>query len=434
MTNTNDDGSMYFIPDGADAFFLPDAAGDGAELAEVLEAGGRRARPRRVTRSVPATLAIAVASAVAAVGALLVVSNSSPVRTDLESATGARQVGPTARQLADGHWLMTTAPPIYFAYPSTVWDGRALVAFDGRTAFPAQAAAYHPRTNRWTTTAPPPAAVGASPVGAWGGGQLVLIARETGFVAAWRATTNRWTELPALPVSGVVSLVWSGDHMLAITAGSHAAAGASSDDQQAHAFILGRQRWIQLPDLPRPAWGRVRNATAAVDDGVVYVLATSVRVHHEASQVTGSVQLLRLDSSGWTEVPGATGLPLSQLSVVPLARALLVTGSSCAELTRCSGGYIASLIRPGRTAGATMLNPPDGTPYPGDITGGGRTVVVTGRDRSYWIYDLITSIWRQGPTAPALVVPSGVYWTPDGVLTGGDLLRPARSSADGQPS
>jgi hypothetical protein len=426
MRSSHDDGSMYVISDGADAVTRSDAeGGDDVELGEVLEAGGRRERPRRIT------LAVAAVTAVAAVGAIVVANNPSTGRTRVSSAAASLIAGPSARQLADGRWLTTAFPPILFAYPSTVWDGSALVAFDGRSAFPAQAAEYHPRANRWTSTAPPPGAVGASPVGAWGGGRLVLVARETGFAVAWRPTTNRWTQLPALPVSGVVSLVWAGRHMMAITTGSRVAGGGGPDHSQAQAFILGPRRWIRQPDLPRPSGGPVRDAVAAVDDGVVYVLAASARVHHGRGRVTGSVELLRLDSSGWTEVPGTAGLPESQLSIVSLAGALLVTGSTCPEQTPCRRGYLVSLIRPGSTAGVAVLKPPFGTPYPGNVTGGGSTVVVANRDRSYWIYDLVTSKWRQGPTAPKLVVPPGVYWTPYGVLTGGSLLRPASRARRG---
>jgi hypothetical protein len=417
-SNNHDDRPDCFIQESADTLFLADDRRGDREVGEALESDGSSWRARRTT------VAVAIAATVAGAGALVATRHSSPVLPGLSSATAAHRADPSARQLADGHWLTTTFPPIPFAYPSTVWDGRSLVAFDGRTSFPAQAAAYHPQTNGWTTIASPPDAVGASPVGVWGGGRLILVARETGYAVSWRPSTNRWTTAPALPARGVVSLVWDGQHMVAITIGSHRA-GDPGSGPQAHAFRLGGRRWIRLPDLPRPAGAPVRDAAAAVDDGAVYVLAAGVQVHQQARRATGSIELLRLDWTGWTRVPGATGLPVSQLSMASLTGALLVTGSACPEPTPCRGGYIAAIITPGRDGGDTVLKPPLGMPYPGNVTGGGRTVVVAAADRSFWIYDIATSKWRQGPTAAATVVPSGVYWTPYGVVTGGALLRPA---------
>jgi hypothetical protein len=422
MRDTHDDGSMHEIHDGAEIFGVPDVASDELESGGMLDAGGSPSRPRRA--------AMAIAVAVVAVGALFMAHRSGPARTGLSTAAGSlqlgsRQAGPSAAQLADGRWQLTAFPPIRFTYPSTVWNGSALIAFDGRDGLPAQAAAYHPLANRWTTIASPPAAVGANPVGAWGDHQLLLIARETGFATSWRPKADRWTPIRPLPVSGIVSLVWAGGHAVAITTATRATAhrGIARRQALARAFVLRRRHWIRLPDLPRPDRTAVRDAAAAVENGVVYVVATGAQVD-QRRPATGSTELLRLDLGRWTRVPVTTRLPASDLSIASLTGALLVTGSACPEQRPCLYRDVAALVRLGATARVTVLKPPFGTPYPGNVTGGGRAVVGAARDRSYWVYDITTSRWRQGPTAPALVAPAGVYWTPDGTLTGGAFLRP----------
>jgi hypothetical protein len=421
----DDECAILLIPDGSDMFVVRGASGDDPLIGEVLEAGSDRPRRRLVTQA--ATLISLVVVLGVVLGALVVARHSAPLETGLPAPTDVIRAGPSAGQLAHGRWQVTEVPPIYFAYPSTVWTGSALVAFDGRTAFPAQAAVYRPRTNRWTRTAPPPDSVGADPVGAWEDGRLVLISRETGLATSWRPSTNRWTRVATLPASGVVSVVWDGEHLLAITAVRSGVGGSRGADRQAHAFVLGARRWVQLPDLPQPPSGPVRTASAAVDAGVVYVVATGGqrRGQLEPGRALVSVELLRLDSDGWTVVPGTTGLPVSQPSLSSVDGGLLVTGSTCPAQMSCSRGYVMSLIKPSRPVAVTSLEPPSGTPYPGDIAGGGHTIVVGNGRRSYWIYDTVTSTWRVGPKAPALVVPSGVYWTPRGILTGGGFLRPS---------
>jgi hypothetical protein len=410
MRCTYDDGSMFIL-----------AENEGGDLppGELLSPGGHRPDrehpPRRRVASA-VTLPLAIVTAFAAIGVFAVVgSSSSPSAGQTQPVRGEAFSAPSAGQLAAGRWRRTPLPPIYFAFPSTVWDGSALVAVEGKAGLPAQAAAYDPSTNRWNQLAHPPKTVGTDPIVAWGGGRLVAVARETGLATSWRPQTDRWAQLPGVPVSGVASLVWDGQEMLATTVGSGV-----------RAFILEPHRWVPLAALPQPARGTWRGAAAVVDDGVVYVLATGVRPHHR-KPVTGFVELLRLDSRGWTRVPGTAGLALSQISLVPLDGAVLVTGSVCPEQVLCPAGYyVASLIRPGRTAGVTPLRPPIGAPYPGNITGGGSTVVVCELSRPCWIYNLKTLRWLRGPRTRAAIVASGVYWTPDGVVTGGDVLRPTQ--------
>jgi hypothetical protein len=430
---TDDDGSIYSVLDRAAAGAVSDPP-----IGAVMAAGRARLRHRRVAQV--ATTVVAVAAMV--VGAVALATDSSTTHSPQPAKTPP-VVGPSAERLAHGRWV-AVAPVAEFGgrsaapgpghdswdpAPGAVWDGSGLVLLGPKAPTGAlEAISYDPRGNRWRTLPTPPAAVGPNPFPAGGDDQLVLVSIDSGATASWRPETNRWTTLPTLPAKGVISLTWTGKRFLAIAVDPTAGPRRGfASYHPAHAFTLGPEGWHQLQNLPRPAMGSVREAPAAVYGGAVYVLASSVVRHGSAapSSDTGSVQLLRLGPGGWTKVPGTAGLPVSTLSLHSLDGAILATGASCPETVNCLP-KVAALIRPGPTAGVTVLRPPGGASIADyEVTGGDATVAVN--SSSYWLYDVAALRWIRGPARPftPTALDAGAYWTPYGVVSNGSLLRPA---------
>lgn len=431
---TDDNGSIYAVLDQA-------AAGAVGEppIGVVMAAGRARLRRRRAAQI--ATAAVAVAAVV--LGAFALANYSSAAHSPRPAKTPPQPVsGPSAERLTRGRWV-AVAPVAEFGRqsaqsgrghddwdpsPGAVWDGTGLVLVGPKAPTGAlEAISYDPRANRWLTLPTPPAAVGPNPFLVGGNDQLVLVSIDSGAAASWSPASNRWTTLPALPAKGVISLTWTGSRILAIAVDPNAGARHGfASYHAAHAFTLGPEGWHQLPDLPRPATGSVYEAPAAVYHGSVYVLAASVvRRGSASSSDAGSTQLLRLDSGGWTKVPGTAGLPVSNLSLHSMDGAILATGASCPDTVNCIA-KVAALLRPGRTAGVTVLRPPGSTSVADyEVTGGDATVAVNAR--SYWLYDVTTARWIKGPDRPFFptALDAGAYWTPYGVVSNGDLLRPA---------
>jgi hypothetical protein len=386
------------------------------------------------------------------------------------SASPSRGVGPwagpSAQQLAHGHWIQIPAAPIALCDPLPVWDGRDLVVVEaGLSWCPRAAAAYNPRANRWTTIAAPPRVISAipsrkfsqEPVAAWGGGQLMLVSPVTGVTVTWSPATGQWHRTAAVPSAGTVSVGWTGSRFLVITARMIAV-----NTGVAQAFALSGGRWTRLPDLPQPGRGRIVDAATATDDGVVYALAEINVVHTDPNDMftSGHVNLLRLTAAGWTRLPVDPGAPRSQLALTPVAGAILATGSGCPGICMEEDGAVA-LLRPGASHSTIPLQPKAGVPYPSGIAAGGPAVVVTyangigGPPRPAAdepapglteIYDITTGSWLKGPTAAISRSSPGTYfgadWTPYGVMSigrarsaiggesgyfGGWLLRPAKA-------
>jgi hypothetical protein len=430
---TDDDGSIYAILDQA-------ASGEVGEppVGAVVKAGRARLRRTRVAQVVTAAVTV-----VAVVVGAIALASYLPARHSPQPATPVIG-GPSAQRLAHGQWEVV-APVAEFGGPApqtvpghdswnpspgAVWDGTGLVFLGPKAPTGAlEALSFDPRRNVWTTLPTPPAAVGPNPFPVGAGNRLVLVSIDTGETASFSPATNRWTTLPRLPAKGVISLTWTGTGILAIAVDPTAGARHGfATYHPARAFMLGADGWRRLPNLPRPASGSVYEAPAAVYDGAVYVLASSVVPHRSgvSSSDTGAVRLLRLGRRGWTVIPGTAGLPVSSLSLASLHGAILATGAACPETANCLA-KVAALIRPWRTADVTVLRPPGGTSIADyEVTGGAATVAVNAS--SYWLYDVAASRWIRGPVRPFTRLNAGAFWTPYGVVSNGALLRPAPST------
>jgi len=120
-------------------------------------------------------------------------------------------------------------------HPLGVWTGKEYVVVAG-----AKAAAYSPARNAWRQIAAPPARTGNTAV--WTGNEL-LVAGGSRVALAYTPKTNRWQQLPALPVGRVGSVVvWDGARLL-VWGGSRG--GAS--------LVLGAKKWTSFVHGPLPS-------------------------------------------------------------------------------------------------------------------------------------------------------------------------------------
>ncbi len=149
---------------------------------------------------------------------LAVAGCTSSPGTTVPAATAKAVGGPSARRLARGHWSRMPVVPIRLCNPQAIWDGRDLVLIEpGYPPCRPAAAAYDPKTNTWTVIAAPPRAVGAVPLGAFGGGRLVLVSPITGATYIWNAATGLWRRVDSLPLKDAASVSWTGSYFLVIT-------------------------------------------------------------------------------------------------------------------------------------------------------------------------------------------------------------------------
>jgi hypothetical protein len=420
------------------------------QLASRALRAGVQLRRRRLAMG-----AAASAAAVAAVSLVTATLTDAPARAPAPvSATAKPAQGPSAWQLAHGHWVRMPPAPLKMCGNLAQWDGRDLVVIQEPSGgCPLGAAKYDPRANRWSTIPAPPMLKRQWAVAASGGGQVLLVL-NTGATYSWRPATGRWQPLGALPAGrNRFSVAWTGSTFLVTRLYRWKTAGP------VQAFELTGHRWKQLPDLPEPAAGRMDDAPAVAFNGAVYVFAHITVTHHTdqngqpGSYETGYVQLLRLTSAGWTQVPLGSGGPKSEVALTLVNGAILAAGTSCGALCTVDNG-IAALIRPGPEQSVIRLKPQPGVPYPMNFAAGARAIVVTytggigGLPGGHqpppgacYIYDVATGTWQPGPTAPATPRIAGpAYWTPYGVISlgvtfggkvpalahiGGWLLRPA---------
>ncbi len=295
----------------------------------------------------------------------------------------------------------------------------------------------------------------AAPVGAWGGGRLVLVSARTGITVTWSPGTGHWHQVGTLPSTGAVSLSWTGRTFLAITI-----TATGGNKGTARAFAVTGDRWTPLPDLPQPGKGRIAEAVTAADNGTVYALANISATGRDGFPAAGSVKLLRLTASAWAPVPLAPGVPKSELTLTRVDRGMLAAGSPCPSKNAClEDSRVITLLKPGAPLNVIPLpTNPGPSSCPGPLAAGGRAIVATCPEGPAMptiakylpapggsqIYDTAARRWLKGPTAPYsqadVVRYWGAYWTPDGFMSlgrfasaasaasyyGGWLLRPAR--------
>lgn len=137
--------------------------------------------------------------------------------------------------------------------PVGAWTGRELIVLvgahgpDGKRLAGARAAAYNPPTNTWRRIAPLPAA-GLATKAVWNGRDLLVLGPGTR-AFAYRPATKRWRRLAPMPsqrIGGAV--VWTGKRLFVW--GGTARPGSPSAPRTGFAYDPKTNRWSALPAAP----------------------------------------------------------------------------------------------------------------------------------------------------------------------------------------
>jgi N-acetylneuraminic acid mutarotase len=220
--------------------------------------------------------------------------------TDVGQATGAVSEGAAYDAVGDRWRVLPPAPISARVGALSVWTGRELVVWGGRTADEhklalTDGAAYSPEKNEWRTLAPSPVAVRFGAAAVWtgdvmlvgggsnGGGVDPPELMDEGFV--YDPETDRWDATSAMGRPSVgPTVVWTGDH--AIVWGGElppdsgftargAAYDPSSDEWRAlpRSGLRGRAFHTAVwTGSAMIVWGGFDSAT--LGDGAVYDLGT----------------------------------------------------------------------------------------------------------------------------------------------------------------
>lgn len=204
----------------------------------VLVMGVGRARLRWVVAVVASmSLLAGCGSSVVAVqgdGASSTTTTTTTVsaRRSNDRQTPAPAASATAAVLAGGHWSALPSAPIPPRRDaSVVWTGKELLVWGGASGphgarLHADGAAYNPATRTWRRLPPAPISGREGQAAAWTGTQMVIwggydhVSVDSSAVsntgAAYNPTTNRWTTLPAAPLSARAYplAAWTGSQVL----------------------------------------------------------------------------------------------------------------------------------------------------------------------------------------------------------------------------
>lgn len=411
----------------------------------VVIAGQRR---RRRARS--ASVGLAAAAVAAIIGGSLAIAGGSGSRpTPMIQAPSL--AGPTATQLAHGHWIPIPTPPAGFCDPLVIPAGRRLVALNvGYGKCGPVAAIYDAAANTWRRIRSPGPAFYSGTHGVWTGGSLVLVS-STGITARWRPATDAWQPLGQLPdvrptpfghgqpaAPGVANLLWTGSRVLAnaMTAARATTYELDSDGE-----------WSALASFTEPAKGIVFDVPMAINGNTIYALVATTRVHNNPHNyfTSGSVRLAQLAGDKWVASSRVSHVPKSQLTLASVVGGIAVIGDACPGEASCTEDVgEAAVIKPGHPVARLLA--PESFPIQYDIAAGSNAIVATYPDGagSYGslvvhapqpgttaIYDITANRWLSGPRAPHGGQELTAHWTTAGVVDldtrgGGWLLRPAR--------
>jgi hypothetical protein len=422
---------------------------------EMLRRGRRR---RRARRSAGVVLSAAL-TAVVVVVAFTVVGGGSPTPRPQQrhsQSPVASPSGASARQIAAGSWHTIPQPPFKDCGASLLSTGADALLLAGETGNGCQpgAALFDPQTDAWRKLATPPRALWSDYWQATWDGPAAVVLSASGAVAEFSVSTNRWTILPAAPVSLANGVLAAGSGRIVVAVLGTSRAAVASFDGTA---------WRTLPPLPllppgarAPAFSNgpgPLSATPAlwVDGRAIWAFDVASIRNRSGFRISHHLQ--RLGPDGWTDEPVAKPLPLDVDSITRFGRRLLVLGGDCPPGVGCpEDGPILTLANRDFTTARTLPQSalgfdglgtalPAGQAIVGiddDTSGGGPDSIV--KRGAVVAFDPKTSRWYTAPRPPRIGFFGVDAWTSSGLVelgrvsrgchcsrseTGGLLLRPA---------
>lgn len=235
------------------------AAGFVAPSPELLSAGLRRRRQRRVVALVAGSVAVAILIVPALVRSWdpLPIVDQPPLPEPTAPATTGASVPdcdsdePGTLDGVPAGWTPLASPPHVRARSAAAWTGEQLLLVGGDTSFGGlvhkTVMAYHPATDRWTCGTDAPFELGQGAV-VWAGDRLYAWGGSA--AATYHPATDSWRTLPAPPLvtyeAAPVAMVWTGTELLVwgSTDRSRRATAAGT------AYDPATQTWRELPAAP----------------------------------------------------------------------------------------------------------------------------------------------------------------------------------------
>jgi len=237
-------------------------------------------------------LAVAVAALTAAgTGGCAASSGSS---SPTEPTGPALAVGPaatpslpaaTSAQLLSGQWSTLPAAPIADGDgASVVWTGNELLVWGGASGaedrqLHADGAAYDPGSGAWRLLPASPLSPRVGQAAVWTGTEMVIWGGDqrgganpssaTGDGAAYDPATNRWSLLPAAPLSprADATAIWTGAEVVVLGAETSQADGSSQNHGDGAAYDPSTNRWQHIPAPVPPSGHTLTLGTATQTDG-----------------------------------------------------------------------------------------------------------------------------------------------------------------------
>jgi N-acetylneuraminic acid mutarotase len=421
-------------------------------------------------------LAVVVAALLSAgSGALAVVPVSSsaprePTGPVLATAPagGAPLPVATSAQLLAGRWSVLPAAPIPARDgASVVWSGTELLVWGGvagvNPTLRADGAAYDPEARTWRTLPASPLSPRVGQAAVWAGTEMVIWGGDqraganpsdaTAGGAAYDPATNRWSVLPAAPLSARADAgaIWTGAEVVILGGQSTQADGSSRSCGDGAAYDPSTNRWQHIPAPVPPSGHALTLGLAAQVDGDLLAWSEWSTTTQTSNGFTGTGGA---DLFAYSELTGRWRLIPNAAGALPDVEEVLSTGQQA--IVRGITYYCGGCPGPALPEASDLYDPAQNrwTALPPD------PVAVTGAV-SAWTgaalfsfnpmgeasspsnpsedlvpgdasaYDLVTNTWQPLPAAPS-GCNDGWPWSP--VWTGAAVLiycPPSAGSAVG---
>jgi hypothetical protein len=384
-----------------------------------------------------------------------------PAPTSAPSVDEQLPDGPTAQDIADGHWTRTSPAPTPLCWDAqTAWAADRLYvvsssasACAGETdeAVPVVVAAYDARHDSWEEL-PAPDDVGAGFTVSTNGDELV-VADASGTAAALPVGVAEpaWRSLPAVPEPAP-----DNSHIAlgVMVNGGFVAAGTGPAGDGV--WLLHDNGWEALPRIPH-AWSETVSPGPSKEEWLdeqvdgsstphlvqVHLATAGGRLHaftivrqDFGSGFRAKGQAYVFDGNGWIRLDSKE-FPLSVTHTDPLGSDLLITGSTCPPFGRCPAMQRQPILVyhwPDQSV-VSLSDCPLSIAHP-EVAAAGAAIIAYNADSTAnfdgehiepgdtAVYDPDEQRWLLAPSSPTVREVAVTGWTPYGFVVVSQLDEP----------
>jgi len=295
---------------------------------------------RRIAVAVAALAATGSCGCAASSGSSSPTEPTGPVLATEPAATPPLPAA-TSAQLMAGQWSTLPAAPIPARDgASVVWGGTELLVWGGVADVNAEpradGAAFDPGTGTWRTLPASPLSPRVGQAAVWTGAEMVIWGGDqrggvnpsdaTADGAAYDPATNRWSLLPAAPLSprADANAIWTGAEVVILGGESTRADGSSRNYGDGAAYDPSTNRWQHIPAPVPPSGHPLTLGLAAQVDGEL--LAWSEWSMYGSGDAGGFTITGGADLFAYAEVTGRWSLIPDAAGALPDVEEVLSTG------------------------------------------------------------------------------------------------------------